>query len=1040
MISHEDFYGGAVNSAVGFALNRKTPRVIRMTNATGASLTLPTTTLDERREGNLWFIVIAAGAGAVSLHRGLAVFGTVPSGQVGMVYLVDAAVPKWATRLRTIGTPRAFARGARAAVAEVDQPETFDPFCFVGDDCEYANANPLNGLEERPMVLAPFFQDPHVSVNQSREAVRAADVVMPDKIILRVLEDEFVPDPLHPLAATVLSEEFYEKLYNNNNPRILTYDETAAHGVSQNPHHVAFAGASGGPYSWTHPAMTVRRHVWSVDVPYSVGQTDYTMHMRFVMEHTVNPEPVAVDPNGASIAAATISQQASDNSLNFDPGPFGVGGFVTEGFAEGMRVSILGFTGGGYNGTATVASVTEQKMICSGATFVDDSDGEDVTVSALDGGANDADDGAWGAVFWVYIFTDELLPSWVEGGTHQPAGFSSAVAFTRNDPFVWGGLGGGGQEDKGAHPQMVIAACLPTTFQKPMGSNYVPPLQRSSFGGQRGMNRAYEYEVPNLAPWTPNPVTSCPQIGTSGALHNVVFGWTTGDTAGRAMTLGGDIPETTIPQHLCIENGLGVGRTYLQPLNPGWNEDDGTMVVDTSSMGIAICVTDPDWPKRLISPCHGHPAEPFEGIGGSHRCFKNAATGSQTQCCISLVDNAVATSRELCIANSIEYGEFNGIECVVEDAECDVARTYSTSHYLPVADYFMAAHANPDVREVEWLYLHPNPDQELHHYTYDPGDIGNLNKRRGDWDLGAVIEVTAVEVSGISRALLTYEPDGTYTDMENSVRALKLTEFSHGLGVRSGSGDDGYFLSVTPTGGGAALVELKLVQGGSEEVLDSAAIASGLVDEGDLFLGVWGTRLTASWEIGANIGSFTEHRCEIPSGGHPALLSEDPVEGAQFEDWVVIDTTLDLVEVSGSMFPGQVSVTFSTAAMRGHGKCTETTNPTCGECCDPPHCSCKITSYNMVRVSASLLVGNPGASDNPQHCGGPNPFQDVCEREPCSPGVEACDDCPPPSLLLSLCLTRCRDDGEEGDEPLMCSGVSEWVLATLNCQDDTDES
>jgi hypothetical protein len=81
--------------------------------------------------------------------------------------------------------------------------------------------------------------------------------------------------------------------------------------------------------------------------------------------------------NQATITGTTLSAAASDNSFN-DSG----NGFVAAGFVVGNRITVTGFTGDTANNVtdAVITSVAAGKIIVSGATLVNDSAGESVTI------------------------------------------------------------------------------------------------------------------------------------------------------------------------------------------------------------------------------------------------------------------------------------------------------------------------------------------------------------------------------------------------------------------------------------------------------------------------------------------------------------------------------------------------------------------------------------------------------------------------------------------------------------------------------------
>lgn len=78
-----------------------------------------------------------------------------------------------------------------------------------------------------------------------------------------------------------------------------------------------------------------------------------------------------------TVTDTDISALASDNSINTLAGDF-----VADGFVVGQKIEIRGFTGDptANNGYFTIVSVATAKIVVSGATLVDDTAGESVTI------------------------------------------------------------------------------------------------------------------------------------------------------------------------------------------------------------------------------------------------------------------------------------------------------------------------------------------------------------------------------------------------------------------------------------------------------------------------------------------------------------------------------------------------------------------------------------------------------------------------------------------------------------------------------------
>lgn len=107
------------------------------------------------------------------------------------------------------------------------------------------------------------------------------------------------------------------------------------------------------------------------------------------------------------ITATTISAQASDNSYNDS-----AGGFVSAGFAVGMRVNVTGFTGDTANNiySGVITSVTAGKITIGGTdgdVIVDDAAGESVTITAWESRRADYGGGGGGGGTAVTIISPD---------------------------------------------------------------------------------------------------------------------------------------------------------------------------------------------------------------------------------------------------------------------------------------------------------------------------------------------------------------------------------------------------------------------------------------------------------------------------------------------------------------------------------------------------------------------------------------------------------------------------------------------------------
>lgn len=126
-----------------------------------------------------------------------------------------------------------------------------------------------------------------------------------------------------------------------------------------------------------------------------------------------------------TITAPTISAQASDNSFN-DSG----NGFVAAGFAAGMRVQVVGFTGNVANNifSATVTVAAAGKLTIGGTdgdVIVDDAAGESVSITAWEtrratlSDVGDVAGSGSGGIQSIPILAAAMVPSTTNGAAEN---------------------------------------------------------------------------------------------------------------------------------------------------------------------------------------------------------------------------------------------------------------------------------------------------------------------------------------------------------------------------------------------------------------------------------------------------------------------------------------------------------------------------------------------------------------------------------------------------------------------------------------------
>jgi len=964
MLTQEAHRGGSIYLASIDVITTLYPgtRVVHIARSSGVAaqgVKMPTLGRyeDVNRDGRPMFIVLSTGTTTQEIRNPAGTnMGSIGQGEYREAYYLGGGA--WtvseAKKIHTHAGFAGFVNYENRAVGVVDEEirPSYNPFCFTGTDCEYlesvGNQHALDGTEGYATAVAPMYQDVvEHAVNSHREAVRAADVIMPNLIAIRFREGAFSVDTDHPWYGThSLSDEFYDALYRTLpgfgiiSPHVLAYDAAlSGAATSRDPHHLSYSGTN-----WEHGTgaanLTVRTHVWKSEVRYGPESdpTAYTLQILYVMEHTMSAE-VPVD--------------------------------------------------------------------CATGTGPDGS----------------ADKGMHGALFRGAVFTDELNPLWNDGvSTFTPVGFTSAHVITRGDPVISGlafGISDGATtlakaSRKGVHPQCVVAFNLPTTFEAPVGHNNIPI---SNLAKNRNLERLYD--VPNGCPWLtgacadtfPGDDGTWP-TGRYGILHNCVFGQTVGGNFGRAMSLGGDMKRSVPTPFVLIENGGSTGRTFLQPERPGWIESCGKLsVAGGSDIEIFMCVDEDAWPVCAgMSCCDGHPDEPFEGVGGSHTCFRtyNQAQGrdgrANTTCCIPTADASVA-AYAYCQRDKVKYGGPSGAGCTTVETKCDYLGAYFTQAVLPLADYDMKANGAVKTREMIWAQVRRDKDYRRRNWIYSSADA-DLANVLGTFTKGEST-LTVATVSGVKpiRAQASFDESSptawdwfgcTIECGLNGVNTHKI-----GLGFLD-SGQVGWGMVVSPSGADLTLEILEYTAlGATRTVLATVTIAGeGANPTGaakytqrgtDIvvqYTPTSGVLVTLTAEVSDGTGfnpnwpSISPHT-ESSSPYEPSFYTESTTAGAVWDSFSFSSPLIsDLVDKQVSFY-GQVTWqsiagSIDEQAAAHHGQCDVISNPNCGT--SKCNCTYHATSlrpgtavYTDSYVGAGLdmdtLISFADCGSVPSHCG-----------------------------------------------------------------------
>jgi hypothetical protein len=1023
-ITKETYHGGAVRIISTTTLTSSSPRVISYHGAAPINVTLPDpATIPTSRRGAFHHHICNHGTSTLEIrrHTGVAIL-TLASGTAASVTLGAAG---YACLPRTLGVARTVYGPPRAAVANPAPRPTYSPACFVGTLCDLAaalGALPLDGEDGRDKCIIPMCIDniSHAR-NASREPIRAADLVMPSIIPLKFPRADFFPDPAHPLAATVLPEAAYAALSQNETPIGLEYvgKLLGADAVTRNPFHLRLKGTGTSPIVWAHgtgvSALSVTKHLWRKLIDYTGADgTTRQLDIRFVVEHTVNPEP-----------------------------------------------SVLGVGGGTMN----------------------------------------ENHGAWGAIFMIYVFTNELLPSFVDGNTNTPPGAPGPITFRRSDPFVSGAAFGvsSNAANKFMHPQLLLAGALPCSFHAPMGYSWIPVGERRLMRGQgvtldtRAKNYEFERKLRNGAPWTdPLDCTSIPfpraTIDFEDIAGNVVFGNSIGTNNYAAMSLGGGFPKSKPLEFICWENGIGDGKTYLAPLLPGWQEACGFLDVPGGSSGeIEICTDDKyglddgtgrrEWPGAETDvrylECDGHPDEPFEGIGGGHYCFNNgnrADDGIVSNCCISTLGDASASVTDVCRREYVIQGDFDGLSCIPQAVVCEKTAQTTVTEALEYEDHDYVMLGNQRLRTISFVRVLPDPAIVFADYTHIGGAGNKFVDVTSTWSTaGPTVTCSGTVGASPVKGFTGYdEPLNTVLqDTIIQARFLTATTATQALASRvtvNGSFQyTGYFAQIVPTGGTNATVKISKFVDDVETVLASLLITDLNSATVDVELDSWGSEITFKWTVSGGqqrtLVGFDAEICRLLGQSGLAIMSTGTL--ASYSNIFINDETKEHLEINAvqGWITNSLSWPDNVPNQRKSFREDCLGGPVDADCGTPPNCNCEQNSWFITGTTLTVWsvtdpdwpdgrdlsvatcqggsdpnLGSglddpktaPGAGNPRCRCQGPADVSCGSPRPPCG-------DCPPSFQSAVVTFPSCFSQSGQGEEPNMCKGLSTYTHSPVSC-------
>lgn len=603
--------------------------------------------------------------------------------------------------------------------------------------------------------------------------------------------------------------------------------------------------------------------------------------------------------------------------------------------------------------------------------------------------------GSWGTVFYVFVFSNEINPSYVDGNVYVP--FAS-LTFTHDDPLVWGPYSTGGASSKYAHPQMLICGVAsPTSMHSPVGSNWVPPDQT---------RLAFCYKKLNGTPWSSGTKTD--------ATNNSVFG-TAGSIGFANITLGGGL-ESRFFQWVCIENGAGTGITAMKPTHAGWDESVGDLTPQYGN-DISIRVCSPGQTAQRINACSGHPSEPCGGIGGTPFCFLTSAQADWL--CIPTTGSPSLTVSECCLTTITEYDAWDGLDCPVKKYTCNPS-FIGSGHALNLWDYTYQFGGDQAFREIVFRGFENDPAYIEQDWTHGALNLSRWSAQVGSWSLGSSsFTVTAVSGSNFPSGFAKYDdPADTLDDGEIEAVSASTTA-KVGIGARFDSRSGSYcgYAAVLDRVGGKATI-YKVINNTTTSVLVET---TGLTLSGSYTIKFRfvGSKLTFYW----GTSSITCDDCTYQTGGEGGVLTFGAVAGAVFTSVKITDINWRKLYSQLIVSPVLYSADVPFQLCPGTASCVSSPSP----CPSEATCPCTLTEKGITGVYSGSHDFSVGT--DVQYPGGPNP-DPFCAGEPLADGEPACGDCPPPWVAFSISMpSMCARPGVAASTNIYAGGMDFWKIS-----------
>lgn len=427
--------------------------------------------------------------------------------------------------------------------------------------------------------------------------------------------------------------------------------------------------------------------------------------------------------------------------------------------------------------------------------------------------------GMLGPHMQIFVFCDEVNSSYSDG---DQVTNKRNLRFYREDPLVWGKLGSGGLDtERFAHPQCLLAGHIPTTWNTPCDYNLDDDIFSNAGPTSERRNKLLPTEST-----CQNPSRAIPWLGdpASNYANDITHFHDESDSGSndfnyRAITLGGDCPESELFDFVCMVNGGEAGITALTPNRTGLDENYELDVQGGSTISIKVCLP----PQPAITCCQGNTSAEMSEGGSSISCWRvsDLATSSPGTyviprcptptddfpdggyCCFPITSQIILTVQQQCQEQRTRLG--GGTPPFCDTVPCDIV----THHLLGTASKVFVlepskikfAHGRPGGQMIfEWADFIQDPDYIVKSWSdnFDGTDSIPWAAETGQWTFNTGRAITNSGVGG----------DSTYFN-----RAARLSDNEEFTGWLHGTAEIDCYSETTTQGIASRGIDLSYLIG-----------------------------------------------------------------------------------------------------------------------------------------------------------------------------------------------------------------------------------